>query len=221
MWDFNECADCGEHLKHGTRIFECTPNFLPSTDRSNEENLLYLIIKQGYLVEKDANLRRDSEKQFHFPPPHVQEFLIAANIVLRFPSDGANDDTGQNKSEIHDGEKLLYVIICFHGIKRGLRTQCSVPPFFLHLASRGMSKGSRPHSEVAYTPEPWSHLRKLRLRNIFGRFGVTQRPRPEWHVGRHGRKAWLKDVAEWRGLGVAGKRGRKAWLKGVVLGCAA
>ena len=45
----------------------------------------------------------------------------------------------------------------------------------------------------------------------------TQRPRPEWHVGRHGRKAWLKDVAERRGLGVAGKRGRKAWLKGVVL----
>ena len=45
----------------------------------------------------------------------------------------------------------------------------------------------------------------------------TQRPRSEWHVGRHGRKAWLKDVAEWRGLGVAGKRGRKAWLKGVVL----
>ena len=43
----------------------------------------------------------------------------------------------------------------------------------------------------------------------------TQRPRSEWHVGRHGRKAWLKDVAEWRGLGVAGKRGRKAWLKGV------
>ena len=32
-----------------------------------------------------------------------------------------------------------------------------------------------------------------------------------------GRKAWLKDVAEKRGLGVAGKRGRKAWLKGVVL----
>ena len=45
----------------------------------------------------------------------------------------------------------------------------------------------------------------------------TQCPRPEWHVGRHGRKAWLKDVAERRGLGVAGKRGRKAWLKGVVL----
>ena len=45
----------------------------------------------------------------------------------------------------------------------------------------------------------------------------TQRPRSEWHVGRHGRKAWLKDVAERRGLGVAGKRGRKAWLKGVVL----
>ena len=45
----------------------------------------------------------------------------------------------------------------------------------------------------------------------------AQRPRSEWHVGRHGRKAWLKDVAEWRGFGVAGKRGRKAWLKGVVL----
>ena len=45
----------------------------------------------------------------------------------------------------------------------------------------------------------------------------NQRPRSEWHVGRHGRKAWLKDVAERRGLGVAGKRGRKAWLKGVVL----
>ena len=45
----------------------------------------------------------------------------------------------------------------------------------------------------------------------------AQRPRSEWHVGRHGRKVWLKDVAERRGLGVAGKRGRKAWLKGVVL----
>ena len=44
-----------------------------------------------------------------------------------------------------------------------------------------------------------------------------QRPRSEWHVGRHGRKAWLKDVAERRGLGVAGKRGRKAWLRGVFL----
>ena len=31
------------------------------------------------------------------------------------------------------------------------------------------------------------------------------------------RKAWLKDVAERRGFGVAGKRGRKAWLKGAVL----
>ena len=51
-------------------------------------------------------------------------------------------------------------------------------------------------------------------------FGVTQCPRPEWHIGRHGWKAWLKDVAERRGLGVAGKRGRKAWLKGVVLRCA-
>ena len=32
----------------------------------------------------------------------------------------------------------------------------------------------------------------------------TQRPRPEWHVGRHGRK----DVAE--------RRGRKAWPESVV-----
>ena len=83
-----------------------------------------------------ANLRREADKerrplqkQFQFPSPHVQEFLIAANIALRFPSEGANDDTGQNKSEIHDGEKLLYVNVCFHGIKRGLRTQCSVSPF--------------------------------------------------------------------------------------------
>ena len=33
-------------------------------------------------------------------------------------------------------------------------------------------------------------------------------PRSEWHVGRHGRKAWLKDVA--------GRRGCYAWLEGVV-----
>ena len=91
--------------------------------------------------------------------PHVQEFLITANIALRFPSEGMNDDAEQDTSEIHEGEKLLYVNICYHGIKRGLRTQCSVPPFFLHLASRGMSKGSRPHSGVAYTPEPWSHFK--------------------------------------------------------------
>ena len=71
----------------------------------------------------------------------------------------------------------------------------------------------RPHSEVACTLE----LPHFQSEFVFSRFGVTQCPRPEWHVGRHGRKAWLKDVAERRGLGVAGKRGRKAWLKGVVL----
>ena len=47
------------------------------------------------------------------------------------------------------------------------------------------------------------------------------RPRSEWHVGRRGRKAWLKDVAERRGWktwpeGVTGRRGRKAWPEGVV-----
>ena len=63
------------------------PIFLPSMDRSNEEHLLHLIIKQGYLVEKGANLRRDSEKQFHFPPPHVQECrkVRVRTVKLRIP----------------------------------------------------------------------------------------------------------------------------------------
>ena len=79
----------------------------------------------------------------------------------------------------------------------------------------------RPHSEVACTPDlslkGLKDERKYDCEVSSVVLECTQRPRPEWHVGRHGRKAWLKDVAERRGLGVAGKRGRKAWLKGVVL----
>ena len=63
---------------------------------------------------------------FDSHPPHMQEFLIAANIALRFPPEGANDDADlQDTSESHDGEKQLYVKICFHGMS---------PPF-IHLAN--------------------------------------------------------------------------------------
>ena len=57
------------------------------------------------------------------------------------------------------------------------------------------SRLHRQQTPVRQCPPEVQWLVKLLLRE-------TQRPRPEWHVGKRGRKAWLKDVA--------GRRGRKA-----------
>lgn len=131
--DDDECAVVVDVLSLEQRMSECTPSFsaISGPIRLEEGFLDWIIEDKGSwlrwvqtCVEELMEGRRPFKKHFRFAPPHMQEFMyFAADIALRFPPEGANDDADlQDTSESNDGEEQLYVKISFHGMKRVLRT---------------------------------------------------------------------------------------------------